>query len=560
MIPEFVSSSHVAQAIRRIHKDGIPSRRKSRGYCLVTDRGHLPPKYTIALAHRLATGEFLSSNRFSGGVESNNYLERLGFRVDECTCGGIVLDTGATRVAAPAKDSRTTNASRRHTERCAECKLRVGEMLEHLYGTCLPGHRFDWPTSVDDYDGTAIGGTLRKVAAVLKSNRGYGIADFERSNTLYPCDFWVPDPGFVVEFDESQHFTRPRKLALKVYGDALPLGFSAKRWINLCEQRDARDNDPPFRDEQRAWYDALRDLVPTTRGLLPTVRLYARDLAWCSLDPTDQYDRECFSRLIRHGTTSAGPRATGIRTAPGRPAFTLRVAMVFPKTDRKSANGVPPDVTRTSKPDVPTVDAFAGEAVDFVLFPEGYIGASDTRSTESLKKLSCGLGTPLVVGAIDEDIGTTGRAGQVLPRFDPDGSSPSRIYMKHTTAEAVAFERPDWKPRTMLPTFELSGETAGVTVCHDAYLGLLPRYLAQAGARIWINPSFDNVDHVKWSSVHRLRAVESRMFALCTLHCDPNRRRTHPFGFSPDGSELQAREVGTGIVRPLSECTEAGAI
>lgn len=77
MIPELVSSSHVAQAIRCIHDDGIPSRRKSRGYCPVTDRGHLPPKSTIALAHRLATGEFLSSNRFSGGIESNIFLERL---------------------------------------------------------------------------------------------------------------------------------------------------------------------------------------------------------------------------------------------------------------------------------------------------------------------------------------------------------------------------------------------------------------------------------------------------------------------------------------------------
>ena len=560
MIPELVSSSHVVQAIRCIHNDGIPSRRKSRGYCLVTDRGHLPPKYTIALAHRLATGEFLSSNLFSGGVESNNFLERLGFRVDECTCGGIVLASGATRVAAPAKGSRTTNASRRHTERCAECKRRIGEILERLYGTCLSGHRFEWPTNADAYDGTAIGGALREVAAVLESNRGYGVADFVRSKTLYPCDFWVPDPGFIVELDESQHFTRPRKLALEVYGDALPLGFSAERWMNLCEQRDAMDNDPPFRDEQRAWYDALRDLVPTTRGLLPTVRLYARDLAWCSLDSTDRDDRERFSRLIRHEKPSVDPQVIGTHTAPGRSASTLRVAMVFPKTDRKSSNGVPPDATGAPKTYVPTADAFVGESVDFVLFPEGYIGASDKRSTESLKKLASGLGAPLVVGAIDNEIDTTGRACQVLLRFDTDGSSPSRVYMKHSTAEAVAFERPEWEPRTMLPTFELSGETAGVTVCHDAYLGLLPRYLAQAGARIWINPSFDNVNHVKWSSVHRLRAVENRMFALCTLHCDPNRQRTHPFGFSPDGGELQARKAGTGIVRPLSECTEAGTI
>ena len=560
MIPALVSGSHIDRAIRRIHRTGIPSRRKSRGYCLVTDRGHLPPKYTIALAHKIATGRFLSSDRFGGGTESNGFLERLGFRVDECSCGGTVRgNRGAPETAKP-KRSRRTISGKRHTERCPECKNRVREMLERIYGTCLRDQSFGWPTGADAYDGTAIGDTLREVAAVLESYRGFGIADFIRKKTLAPCDFWVPDPGFVVEFDESQHFTRPRKLALEVYADEPLIGFSAKRWMDLCEQRNAKDNDPPFRDEQRAWYDTLRDLVPTTKGLLPTVRLHAGDLPWCSLDPADRDDRERFSRLIRHQKSPAGPRASGIREAPGPSASTLRVAMVFPETNRKSSNGVPPDAAGAPKPCVPTPDAFAGEAVDFVIFPEGYIGASDRGSTESLKKLACGLDAPLVVGAIDNGFDASGRTWQVLLRFDPDGSGPSRIYTKHSTAEAVAFERSDWEARTTLPTFELSGAMAGATVCHDAYLGLLPRYLARAGARIWINPSFDNVTEVKWSSVHRLRAVENRIFSLCTLHCDRNRRSTHPFGYSPDGRELPAREAGTGIVRPLSECTEPGRI
>ena len=433
-------------------------------------------------------------------------------------------------------------------------------MLERIYGTCLRNQSFGWPTGADAYDGTAIGHTLHEVAAVLESYRGFGIAEFVRRKSLSPCDFFVPDPGFVVEFDERQHFTRPRKLALEVYSDALPLAFPAKRWMNLCEHFDAKDNDPPFRDEQRAWYDTLRDLVPTTQGLLPTVRLYAGDLPWCSLDPTDRDDRARFSRLIRHGQSLTPPRAIGIRAIPERSASTLRVAMVFPKTDRKSSNGVPPSSSRARPPVVPGTDTFAGEAVDFVLFPEGYIVASDKHSIESLKKLASGLGAPLVVGAYDTAFDNTDRDWQILLRFDPDGSSPSQVYMKHSTAEAVAFERADWEPRTMLPTFELSGATAGATVCNDAYLGLLPRYLARAGARIWINPSYDNLVHVKWSSVYRLRAVENRFFALCALHSNPSSPRTHPFGYSPSGNELAARRAGSAILRSLSECTDPGTI
>ena len=361
MIPPIVSRTHIAQAIRRIHRVGIPSRRKSRGYCLVTDTGHLPPKYTIALAHRAATGEFLSSNRFNGGDESNDFLERLGFHVVECSCGGTVRGSEVASNTRKPKRSRRTIASKRHSERCPECKRRVREMLERIYGTCQCNHAFGWPTGADVYDGTSIGHALREVAAALESYRGFGIADFVKKPTLAPCDFWVPDPGFVVEFDESQHFTGPRKLALDVYANEQPLGFPAHRWMALCARHDKKDNDPPYRDEQRAWYDVLRDLVPSTRGLRPTVRLYARDLEWCSLDPNDRNDRERFSRLIRHAKARASPRAIGTLTAPRRSASTLRVAMVFPKTDRESSNGVPPAATGARPPVVPGVDAFAGE-------------------------------------------------------------------------------------------------------------------------------------------------------------------------------------------------------
>ena len=233
--------------------------------------------------------------------------------------------------------------------------------------------------------------------------------------------------------------------------------------------------------------------------------------------------------------------------------------MVFPEVAQKSSNGVPPSGPGAQQPDVPTADAFAGEAVDFVLFPEGYVSASDRERAESLSKLAGELNAPLLVGAIDRTVDSTDRAWQVLLRFDPDGSH-SRVYEKHSTADAVAFEQPDWEATAALPTFGLGGVRAGATICHDHYLGLLPRFLARSGARIWVNPSFDNVTDIKWSSILRLRAVENRFFALCTLHCDAARKRTHPFAFAPDGTELSARHAGSGVARPLSECAEAGSI
>ena len=206
---------------------------------------HLPPKYTIALAHEVTTGEFLSSELFSGGVESNEFLGRRGFVVVECGCGGSVEVRGrVTFVSNPPERSSSTIASTRHPERCRDCKKRVRELLERIYGTCIENHRFRWRTGLAPYTEIPIGATLRDVATALKRYRGFGISDFVRSKVLAGCDFWVPDPGFILEFDESQHFTNPRKLALSAYAEDMPLGFSAKRWITLCEHHDAKDNDP----------------------------------------------------------------------------------------------------------------------------------------------------------------------------------------------------------------------------------------------------------------------------------------------------------------------------
>lgn len=560
MIPAEIKRAHIFEALQRISREGVPPRRISRGYCLVEAGHHFPPKYTIALAHEIATGKFLSSNVFSGGSESNGFLKAHGFDVVECNCGCSHSLGPITSPSDPSVKKIPTNPSTRHSERCPECKIRVRELLERIYGTCLQNHRFSWSAHFSSYAGTPIFSTLRKVATGLEAYRGFSFEDFVRVKTVAPCDFWVPNPGFIVEFDESQHFTIPRKLALSAYLDDHPVGFSIDRWIALCKKHNARDNDPPYRDEQRAWYDTLRDITPSLEGLQPTVRIYASDFAWCSLDSNSSNDLRQFSDIALQG--GAPVRRTMVRTnthvAP-TPSI-LRAALVFPKVNKGSSHGVPPSGEESQKPDVPTLASFAGEVVDFVLFPEGYISSSDRERIDQLSKLASSLGAPLLVGAIDKCVDSTGRmaAWQVLLYFDPDGSW-SHLYTKHSTAEAIAFEKSNWEPNVMLPTFELSGVRSGATICHDHYLSLLPRFLAQRGAQVWMNPSFDNVTDIKWSSILRLRAVENRFFSLCTLH-DKGGRKTHPFAFSPDGNELLARQVGSEIKVPLSKCNESKKI
>ena len=179
-----------------------------------------------------------------------------------------------------------------HFAHCRLCKRRVGEMLKAIYGGCQQNYSFCWSASPRDYAKTPIGMTLDRIQSSLKNFRGHG--DFIKSPLVPPCDYYVSAPPFILEFDENQHFSRPRLIALSLYPDDLKLGFSVADWRDLCRGLDARDDEPFDRDERRAWYDTLRDLVPTVYGFAPTARLYGGAHPWCSLDIASIHDRKRF--------------------------------------------------------------------------------------------------------------------------------------------------------------------------------------------------------------------------------------------------------------------------
>jgi len=89
----------------------------------------------------------------------------------------------------------------------------------------------------------------------------------------------------VLEVDETQHFNRFRALTLRRYADTLPLAFDADEWIARSEQKIRLEGGgfgkpkPPLfpgedgRHRQRAFRDALADIVPLEHGYAPTLRI-----------------------------------------------------------------------------------------------------------------------------------------------------------------------------------------------------------------------------------------------------------------------------------------------
>jgi len=88
----------------------------------------------------------------------------------------------------------------------------------------------------------------------------------------------------ILEVDEKQHFNHFRAQTLQSYETEVPVAFPVSDWMTACEAKRklegggfARPRPPLFpesmgRHQQRAFRDALADLLPGTRGWLPTLR------------------------------------------------------------------------------------------------------------------------------------------------------------------------------------------------------------------------------------------------------------------------------------------------
>ena len=296
MVPKNIHREHVLKAMDEVERTGIPEGRGSKKFLIEFNGNYYPPKYIISLANKYANGEELKPSEFSGGTESNDFLRALGFKIVEVKLPKKIIH-------APLKERReTTSSVVHHDERCPKCKETLRKLLARIYGRVEQNYKFKVGTRLEDFVSTSSYGKLKENYEALQNHRGF--REFVKATTLPNCDFFVPNPGFIVEFDESQHFTLPRKISLEMYPNELELGFSRGKWMALCEKINARDNDPPYRDEQRAWYDTLRDFLPAVNGLKPTVRLFAGDFVWCSLKPDDTSDVERFRKFLRKASES----------------------------------------------------------------------------------------------------------------------------------------------------------------------------------------------------------------------------------------------------------------
>jgi len=325
---------------------------------------------------------------------------------------------------------------------------------------------------------------------------------------------------------------KPRAVALKSYPANLKLGFDRKGWLDRCLELNARDNDPPYRDEQRAWYDTLRDFCGLILGL-PTVRLLPQEARWCSFNASSRTDVKHFKSIVQHKLALCHGNRSSSKS--------FKVGLAFPELKKH-------DIGHFLK----VIDRSAAK-LDLLILPEGFEIirpkrhirpeniADDSEVAALTKKYAhiSGLFETGVIVGFKVDYASTLTSGGGNDQYALVISRDERpyIYHKHSSSRYNAFFDSTWSIPNNLKVIRIGAKKVGVSVCHDSYISLIPKSLKQKGAEIWVNISYQNVRPAVWEPIHRTRAVENNFISVCTLHrnshaANPQRE---PYAFCEKG-------------------------
>lgn len=254
-----IQKANVLRAID-LYLSGHFKHAPARSAFLLNHGKKLPAKFILRLAFKEATGFMPRPETLTGGRASVRVLQNLGFNA--------IYDK-ANRIGErnPIKNKRRTAFQ---------------AVLMEKWGNVEVEKKFPSIRIPDLSDRESIDPLLYKILCQIEGKRNITIRG--RKNLSLAFDYYIPKLNVAIEFDERQHFTPLRASSLRAYPNGAALGFDKLRWIELSEQIRAGDNSPLWRDEQRAFYDAIRDIMAPRIGLRPVIRIFEEDVKWEKCD------------------------------------------------------------------------------------------------------------------------------------------------------------------------------------------------------------------------------------------------------------------------------------
>lgn len=530
-----VTKKHVLRAIK-IFLDEQPKCPPSRTTFLVYKNQHLPAKHIRGMAYKIATNKEISKNNFSGGRETVLFFNKLGFSVSyqgqiaEAKKNKLIVSktnflsnpqnskypTKTKNVKSPKLPSKPRmdidekiSISSKDTK---SQKIALKLLLKQMFNGNIECEKtFPWLTIPSDISNEYI--PLYNALCAYRGNR-----QFRTTGYHLKCDFVCETHKLIFEYDERQHFSEARRISLDCYSN-IPTYYNRHLWKRACECIQAKDNNPPCRDETRAFYDSTRDIEAYKHGYV-LIRIMHGQIDF------EKPDAEIkLLQLIKQATNTVN----------------LKIAMYLQTNQRKN-----PKSFKSISPLFETTD------FDILVFPELCwvpfhkkltsidLANSDDREillTECLR-FSKKLGKAVVISSKDakETIYSV-FANAAASKFETSTS----IHIKHTKTKHSAFElkhETELLQRMFSPIL-YKGYRIGLTICYDCTIALFSRMYGVQGIDLILNATGGNVVKDKWYKYNQSRAIENNCFTLVTMGGDGEKENSYVFGFNRNGKEIK---------------------
>jgi hypothetical protein len=301
-----VTLEDVGRACQMYDSGAAQPKRRARSTFLLLDGKTYPAKFIRGLAYRLATGVELDPNvDYSGGMETVRFFQGLGLTTQHGSdhvpeALAVIAEAAPPSLAQEVPPPQGQLSSSTPQRRQEPQKKALDSLLRLRFGAVEREAKFPWLT-VPPFE--QMNGTILAIYEALQRMRGYSA--FASFGKALCCDFFVPAERLVIEYDERQHFTEQRARSLELYPPDLALGFDRQEWLRACRTFRATDPTPPYRDEQRAFYDSLRDILAARNGVR-LIRLRYGTFDWTGAGAEAQ-----LCNLLASGQAHVSQTATG---------------------------------------------------------------------------------------------------------------------------------------------------------------------------------------------------------------------------------------------------------
>ena len=545
-----ITREDVIRAVEKFLAEN-PEYPEPRSTFLVYEGKKLPAKHIRGMAYTAHYGVEISKADFGGGMETVKFFERLGFEVDYH--GTSVGRPKSEKVIAKPVEEKTEVHKRSESviskvqeekelkkdtvnqepedkivipsKAVIEQKNALQLILNKMFdGDIVCEKTYPWLKTPEK-----IEGDYEPLYKALSEYRGD--TAFAKKNVVLRCDFVCEGQKLIIEYDERQHFSEARRVALASYQN-IPLCFDRDRWMKACEDIQAKDNAPKNRDEVRAFYDSTRDIECAKHGYRLVRIMHGQ------IDFEQEGAAEKLKKLIPEAMLE-----TKVEVPAGKEK--LKVCMYLQCDELKNRK----EFNRAA-------EIIRKSDIDILVLPEtcyvpniSKLNDVDIAAGDDCKKvddfcidLSKDLGCAVVVSTCDK----YGTLYSVFANAFADEEEVSCLfYIKHTATECSAFDfenYSDFIDRGMLDPFNFKGFRIGLTICYDCNHAIYSRmYELHGGVDLILNSTGGDVVFDKWFKFNKCRAIENHCYELVTMGGDGTVKNPHcyVYGFNPNGGQLK---------------------